>query len=127
MVEFKFDETRKQYFIIEVNPRYWGSLPLAVYSGVNFPVLHALSALERRYDPVLGYRTGVKIRFFDRDIKAIMSLVGFEANLAKKIKLLLQIFNPALKEGLVTLDDIGPLLGRLFRLKTPHETADING
>ena len=117
MVEFKFDEVRKQYFIIEVNPRYWGSLPLAVYSGVNFPVLHALSALERDYDAVREYRLGIKIRFFDRDVKAIMSLAGLEENLAKKTKLILEIFNPMIKDGFISLDDLGPLLGRLFQAK----------
>ena len=114
MVEFKFDEIRKQYFIIEVNPRYWGSLPLAVYSGVNFPVLHTLSALDIDYDPVINYRLGIKTRFFDRDIKAIMANIRLEKNLGKKIKYFLEIFNPTIREGFIALDDMGPLLGRIF-------------
>jgi protein-tyrosine-phosphatase/predicted ATP-grasp superfamily ATP-dependent carboligase len=36
MVEFKVDDTG-DYRLIEINPRLWGSLPLAVAAGVNFP------------------------------------------------------------------------------------------
>ncbi len=117
MVEFKFDAIRRQYFILEVNPRYWGSLPLAVNSGVNFPVLHALSALDINYDPVVEYRLGMRTRFIDRDIKAIMTSMRFEKNLTKKAKLLLELFDPTIKDGFIALDDIGPLLGRIFNYK----------
>lgn len=110
MVEFKYDEVRNEYFIIEVNPRYWGSLPLAVYSGVNFPVLHALSALDVDYVPVLDYRLGIQLRFFEKDIKSIMNNIRFEHNLRKKIGLFLEIFNFRIKDGFITLDDMGPLL-----------------
>jgi predicted ATP-grasp superfamily ATP-dependent carboligase len=127
MVEFKFDEARKEYTVIEVNPRYWGSLPLAVQSGVNFPVLHALSALEHDYEPVLEYRLGVRVRFFDRDVKAILSLAGMEKRLSRKIALLLQIVNPALREGLFTFDDLGPIADRLFRRKRAGGSPDADG
>lgn len=115
MVEFKYDETRKQYFIIEVNPRYWGSLPLAIYSGVNFPVLHALSALEVDYQPVLNYRLGVKVRFLDKDVKSIIKGIGVETKFRGKVRLFMEIFNPKIKEGLLTIDDIGPVLHGMFR------------
>ncbi|NDY43511.1 ATP-grasp domain-containing protein [Dissulfurirhabdus thermomarina] len=39
MVEFKVDPRDGRPVILEVNPRFWGSLPLAVAAGVNFPVL----------------------------------------------------------------------------------------
>ncbi len=126
MVEFKFDEARQKYTIIEVNPRYWGSLPLAVESGVNFPVLHALSALERPYEPVLRYRAGIRVRFLDRDVKAVLSLVRAERRLSQRLKLLLGLLDPAAREGFVSLDDPGPLLGRLFsrRPRRPSSRAD---
>ncbi len=39
MVEFKFDAETGQGWFIEVNPRLWGSIHLAVASGVDFPAL----------------------------------------------------------------------------------------
>jgi len=110
MVEFKFDEARKRFFIIEVNPRLWGSLPLAIHSGVNFPVLHAMAALDMDFEDVLSYKLGVKVRFIDKDIKSIIGNILKEKGYLKKVELLLQIFNVKIKDGLIELDDIGPVL-----------------
>lgn len=38
MVEFKRDAHGRHY-LIEINPRFWGSLQLAISSGCNFPLL----------------------------------------------------------------------------------------
>jgi protein-tyrosine-phosphatase len=38
MVEFKVAADGQDYRLIEINPRLWGSLPLAVGAGVNFPL-----------------------------------------------------------------------------------------
>lgn len=37
MAEYKYCEKTKTYWFIEVNPRLWGSIPLAIDSGVEFP------------------------------------------------------------------------------------------
>ena len=37
MVEFKMD-ARGQYWLMEINPRLWGSLALSIDAGVNFPL-----------------------------------------------------------------------------------------
>ena len=37
MVEFKWDRAHDQWIFIELNARFWGSLPLAVASGADFP------------------------------------------------------------------------------------------
>lgn len=40
MVEFRRDERDGTFRLMEVNPRFWGSLTLPIYSGVNFPYLY---------------------------------------------------------------------------------------
>jgi protein-tyrosine-phosphatase/predicted ATP-grasp superfamily ATP-dependent carboligase len=37
MVEFKMD-VRGRYWLMEINPRFWGSLALSIDAGVNFPL-----------------------------------------------------------------------------------------
>src|SRR4029077_3602676 len=37
MVEFKMDANGR-YWLMEINPRLWGSLALSVDTGVNFPL-----------------------------------------------------------------------------------------
>jgi predicted ATP-grasp superfamily ATP-dependent carboligase len=58
MVEFKIDSRDGKAKLLEVNPRFWGSLALAINAGVNFPYLLALVALGLDFPPVLDYRLG---------------------------------------------------------------------
>ena len=39
MVEFRLDSRTGRPILMEVNPRFWGSLPLAIACGVDFPKL----------------------------------------------------------------------------------------
>lgn len=116
MVEFKYDTKRDKFFLLEVNPRYWGSLPLAVYSGVNFPVLHIMSIMGIDFQPILKYRCGIKMRFIEKDIKAIIMSLRKEMPWLDKVSLIGDLFNPYIREGFLTLDDIG-LLFKLIRAK----------
>jgi predicted ATP-grasp superfamily ATP-dependent carboligase len=63
MVEWKIDPRDGQAKLMEINPRFWGSLELAVRSGVNFPLLYARAALGERSTPVLDYKAGVRCRW----------------------------------------------------------------
>ncbi len=38
MVEFKGDPTTEEWFIMEINGRFWGSLPLTISAGLNYPM-----------------------------------------------------------------------------------------
>ncbi|MDB4110577.1 ATP-grasp domain-containing protein [Amylibacter sp.] len=44
MCEFKICPTTEKFWFIEVNPRMWGSIPLAIAAGVDFPYLTYLCA-----------------------------------------------------------------------------------
>jgi predicted ATP-grasp superfamily ATP-dependent carboligase len=44
MVEWKVDPRSGAPQLLEINPRFWGSLELSVRSGVDFPVLYARAA-----------------------------------------------------------------------------------
>lgn len=37
MVEFRYNPEQKQYVLLEVNPKFWGSLDLALAAGADFP------------------------------------------------------------------------------------------
>ena len=68
MVEFKGRSLDDDPVLMEVNARFWGSLQLAIDSGVDFPKLLAQAALGERVEPVLTYRTGVRLRWFWGDV-----------------------------------------------------------
>lgn len=63
MVEFRTDPRDKQPKLMEINPRWWGSLQLSILSGVDFPHLLYRLATEGDVEPALDYRVGVKCRW----------------------------------------------------------------
>jgi protein-tyrosine-phosphatase/predicted ATP-grasp superfamily ATP-dependent carboligase len=40
MFEFRVDRAKGRHVLLEVNPRFWGSLPLALAAGADFPSLY---------------------------------------------------------------------------------------
>jgi predicted ATP-grasp superfamily ATP-dependent carboligase len=63
MVEFKVDPRDGIPKLMEVNPRFWGSLQLAIVSGVDFPFLILKMARKECFDPVLRYAVGKRFRW----------------------------------------------------------------
>ena len=63
MAEFKKDIRDGRYKLMEINPKFWGSLDLAIASGVDFPYLLARMAVDGDIDPVTDYRVGVRFRW----------------------------------------------------------------
>ena len=61
MVEFKLTPEKKPV-IMEVNPRFWGSLNLPIFAGVEFPYLLYKMAVEGDVKPVFAYKTGIESR-----------------------------------------------------------------
>jgi protein-tyrosine-phosphatase len=68
MVEFKVTPGDEAY-LMEINPRLWGSLALAIDCGIDFPVGLLCLATERPLPPQPKYRTGYFTRNIYRDIE----------------------------------------------------------
>lgn len=62
MAEFKVCPKTKKYWFIEVNPRMWGSIPLAIDSGIEFPYL-ALLCAEKGPEEARAYLNRQSVRF----------------------------------------------------------------
>jgi predicted ATP-grasp superfamily ATP-dependent carboligase len=63
-VEFKIDRRDGSPRLMEANPRLWGSLQLAITSGINIPQMLYQLAIDGDTKPVFDYKTGVKFRWF---------------------------------------------------------------
>ena len=72
MMEFKQERRTGEFFLMEVNGRFWGSLQLAIDAGVDFPAHVCDLALERRSVIPAAYRTGVKSRWLFGDLDHLM-------------------------------------------------------
>ena len=64
MVEFRIDARTGKPKLMEINPRYWGSLRLPIYAGIDFPYLHYKMAIDGHVDPVFKYKLDIKARWF---------------------------------------------------------------
>jgi predicted ATP-grasp superfamily ATP-dependent carboligase len=60
MSEFKVCPKTGKFWFIEVNPRMWGSIPLAISAGVEFPYLAYLCA-SRGLSSAKDYQVGCKV------------------------------------------------------------------
>lgn len=64
MVEFKRDIRDGRAKLIEINGRFWGSLQLAVSSGVDFPALSLDYYLGMKQAPIMsGYTMGHRLKW----------------------------------------------------------------
>jgi predicted ATP-grasp superfamily ATP-dependent carboligase len=73
MVEFRTRPDGTPVFL-EVNGRFWNSLPLAVYAGVDFPALLARMAEEGDVETQTGYQTGVRCRWLLGDFRHLIEV-----------------------------------------------------
>lgn len=74
MVEFKVSCDGTPY-LIEVNGRFWGSLQLAIDSGVDFPWLLYQLAIGARVDEVDSYTVGVRWRWLLGDLARLCKIL----------------------------------------------------
>lgn len=67
MVEFRMDPNGTPW-LMEVNTRFWGSLQLAIDSGVDFPVWVCAAELGKSLPSEHNYRRGQRLRWFLGDL-----------------------------------------------------------
>jgi len=79
-VEFRLDSRDNVPKLMEINPRFWGSLCVAIKTGVDFPYMLYRIAMDGDVNGVFHYRVGVKGRYFEQDLLYILSLLKNWAN-----------------------------------------------
>jgi predicted ATP-grasp superfamily ATP-dependent carboligase/protein-tyrosine-phosphatase len=68
MVEFKHDVASDRRWLMEINGRFWGSLPLCVHAGADFPSWLFDLDVDGVQPQSTEYKTGVRSRKFSRDL-----------------------------------------------------------
>ena len=75
MVEFKLDTRDQTPKLMEINGRFWGSLQLAIDSGVNFPEYAIAILTNEHIEPITSYKTGIQSRWLWGDIDSLLMLL----------------------------------------------------
>ncbi len=116
MVEFKQDAAG-EYRLMEINPRFWGSLPLALAAGVDIPFILYRVALGEEVTPVTTYRLGVRMRYLFQDL---LSFRGYLRRRPDKLRFvreyLRDLLDPRVVDGVFARDDPRP--GLAYTLRT---------
>ena len=60
MVEFKQDRQGDEYYLLEINPKLWGSIDLALHCGVSFPFMMIQAACGEQISFNKDYPVGVR-------------------------------------------------------------------
>jgi predicted ATP-grasp superfamily ATP-dependent carboligase len=76
MVEYRIDQRNGKPYLLEINPRFWGSLELSIYAGIDFPFLLYRMLMDGDVEPVFSYHAGVRTRWLFGDIRQILLNFG---------------------------------------------------
>ncbi len=75
MVEFKLESRTGRAYLMEVNPRFWGSLQLAVDAGADFPWYLVRLALGEAFSPSHQWRVGLRSRWEWGEVDYVLARV----------------------------------------------------
>ena len=76
MVEYRYDAARKRYWLMEVNGRYWGSLPLTRHCDTLFAwEAYRRSVLGQVVDAPVGRQDIIQARYMIPETKRLMRLL----------------------------------------------------
>lgn len=110
MAEYKVDPRDGQPKLLEVNPRFWGSLHHAIVSGVDFPHLLCRMAMEGDVPLQRDYRVGVRSRSVIHG-----ELMHFMSN-PERFRLHPGLLDFSIPDDLLSASDPWPVVGRMSSL-----------
>ena len=118
MVEYRFDPATGTYWLMEINGRLWGSVPLAWHCGAHFAwESYRLGVLDQR-EPGQGPSRQRRARYVIPDAKRTVLVLRDGAlpmsqRLAALAQFWLDFLDPRVRYYVWSLRDPGPLLGDL--------------
>ena len=79
-------------YMIDLNPRFWGSLAQGIAAGVDFPYMYYRIAIDGDVEPLKGFETGVITRWIGGDLRAFFPSLKVASG---KMKFIKQFFYPS--------------------------------
>ena len=112
-VEFIMNPEDKEFLLLEVNMRFWMSLPLAIASGVDFPYLLYNVTMNRNVERVFKYKIGIKYRWlFPADL---LWLVKSKINTTRKMREFIKSGITNMTYGVISKTDPKPIAGIILK------------
>jgi predicted ATP-grasp superfamily ATP-dependent carboligase len=126
MVEYRHDPATGESALMEINGRFWGSLPLAYHAGANFPTLcYRLFGLGETVTQQ-PYRAGIRCRFMVPETKRLLRILLQQNKIAdRKLRFsrlpelfgyLVDFLRPGSRYYVFTWRDPRPFFGDLVQM-----------
>ncbi len=121
MVEFRHDPRDDRFKLLEVNPRFWGSLQLGVHAGVDFPYRYYQLANGVR-NPDYGYTVGTGSHILRGELVYLVSLLRDDFDHVERPSVPVAVARVLLSLATdpnfdyLSLDDLGPFRRDLTNL-----------
>jgi len=84
MVEFLRNPATGEFELMEVNPRFWTSLPFSIRAGVDFPYYYWMLTTGRVHDPEPEYDVGIAGHLLRGELLHLHSILFEEYPLVEK-------------------------------------------
>lgn len=84
MVEFLRDDATDEFKLMEINPRFWSSLPFSVQAGADFPHYYWLLADGRHDEISCEYETGIAGHLLRGELLYLQSVLTDEIEIVDK-------------------------------------------
>ncbi len=78
--DFIIDKKNNIPHLIDINPRFWGSLAQGIASGVDFPYLLYKIARNGDVEPIKDFKAGVMTRWIGGDLRAFPQYLKYSSN-----------------------------------------------
>jgi len=110
MVEFKGNPD-DGFYLMEINPRFWGSSGLAPNSGCNIPLALYRASRGETATPYStfkpNYKVGHKMRFLLQDLLSFSAYIKKSSNkLRFALSFLAGLLNPMISDGVLDIRDL---------------------
>jgi biotin carboxylase len=94
MMEYRWDPVSDQFYLMEMNGRFWGSLHLPLYAGVDFPRLLLDAFHDRSPEPVRGFPLNIRCRLtFPDEVQYVWSrLKDRQLSLSSRLWSIIEFF-----------------------------------
>ena len=124
MAEFKYNQEQKKAYLIELNGRFWGSLNLAIASGIDFPYYLFLLLVKNEKHYLKEYKIGVKAKAITKDIEWVESALRKSEHLlnlqfpprSQAFKTMARLFEPNMHYDFQSWDDPLPGIHELINI-----------
>jgi predicted ATP-grasp superfamily ATP-dependent carboligase len=118
MVEYRYDAATRRYWLMEINGRFWGSLPLGAPSGASFAWETYRSALFGGIEPqprIKVRRARYMIPETKRLARVLAGRTAF-SRLDTLVRYVSGFFDPGMRYFVWQLSDPGPFLADIYNI-----------